>query len=48
MRWNGSKTFYGPSSLSEPTWHISEFVKAAESLEKCRAEFCVRGLKGHG
>jgi hypothetical protein len=27
------------------TWHISGFVKAAESLEKRRAGFYSRGLK---
>ena len=31
----------------ESTWHLSGFVKAAESLEKRRVRFCIRGLKAH-
>jgi hypothetical protein len=46
MEW--LKNILWPIVIIGVHWHISEFVKAAESLEKCRAEFCVRGLKGHG
>ena len=31
----------------ESTWHLNGFATAAESLDKSRTGFCVRGLKAH-
>jgi hypothetical protein len=32
----------------ESIWHLAGFVTAAESPEKRRVGFCIRGLKAHG